>query len=129
MAGSGRILQALSYYPSGAIVAAPTTSLPEVAGGTRNWDYRYSWIRDASMTLQALWVAACPDEAGKFFQFLATAAANQLSRGEELQIMFGIGGERELPRTRTRPPARLAGQLPGPGGQRRLEPAPARRLR
>jgi len=97
VAGSGRILQALSYFPSGAIVAAPTTSLPEVAGGTRNWDYRFSWIRDASMTLQALWVAACPDEAGKFFQFLATAAARQLAAGEELQIMFGIGGERELP--------------------------------
>jgi GH15 family glucan-1,4-alpha-glucosidase len=97
VAGSGRILQALSYYPTGAIVAAPTTSLPEVAGGARNWDYRYTWIRDASMTLQALWVAACPDEAGTFFQFLATAAARQLAGGEELQIMFGIGGERELP--------------------------------
>ena len=96
VAGSGRILQALSYYPTGAIVAAPTTSLPEVAGGTRNWDYRYSWIRDASMTLQALWVAACPDEAGKFFQFLSTAAAAQLAAGEELQIMFGVGGERDL---------------------------------
>ncbi|MEC5179541.1 glycoside hydrolase family 15 protein [Arthrobacter sp. CG_A4] len=97
IAGSGRVLQALSYFPTGAIVAAPTTSLPEVAGGTRNWDYRYTWIRDASMTLQALWVAACPDEAGKFFQFLATAAARQLASGEELQIMFGAGGERELP--------------------------------
>ncbi|MDR7081131.1 GH15 family glucan-1,4-alpha-glucosidase [Arthrobacter ginsengisoli] len=97
VAGSGRILQALTYYPTGAFVAAPTTSLPEVAGGTRNWDYRYTWIRDASMTLQALWVAACPDEAGKFFQFLATAAARQLAGGEELQIMFGVGGERELP--------------------------------
>ncbi|HEX9089191.1 MAG TPA: glycoside hydrolase family 15 protein [Arthrobacter sp.] len=97
VAGSGRLLQALTYYPTGAIVAAPTTSLPEVAGGTRNWDYRYTWIRDASMTLQALWVAACPDEAGKFFQFLATAAARQLAGGEELQIMFGVGGERELP--------------------------------
>lgn len=97
VAGSGRILQALTYFPTGAMVAAPTTSLPEVAGGTRNWDYRYTWIRDASMTLQALWVAACPDEAGKFFQFLATAAASQLAAGEELQIMFGIGGERELP--------------------------------
>jgi GH15 family glucan-1,4-alpha-glucosidase len=97
VAGSGRILQALTYYPTGAIVAAPTTSLPEVAGGTRNWDYRYTWIRDASMTLQALWVAACPDEAGRFFQFLATAAARQLAGGQELQIMFGIGGETELP--------------------------------
>lgn len=97
VAGSGRLLQALSYYPTGAIVAAPTTSLPEVPGGTRNWDYRYSWIRDASMTLQALWVAACPDEAAKFFQFLSAAAAAQLAGGEELQIMFGVGGERELP--------------------------------
>lgn len=97
VAGSGRVLQALSYYPTGAIVAAPTTSLPEVAGGTRNWDYRYTWVRDASMTLQALWVAACPDEAGTFFQFLATAAARQLAAGEDLHIMYGIGGERELP--------------------------------
>ena len=97
VAGSGRVLQALTYFPTGAIVAAPTTSLPEVAGGNRNWDYRYTWIRDASMTLQALWVSACPDEAGKFFQFLATAAARQLAGGKELQIMFGVGGERELP--------------------------------
>ena len=93
---SGRFLQALTFYPTGAIVAAPTTSLPEVAGGSRNWDYRYTWIRDASMTLQALWVAACPDEAGKFFQFLAAAAASQVSGSAELQIMYGIGGERDL---------------------------------
>jgi alpha,alpha-trehalase len=106
VAGSGRVLQALSYYPSGAIVAAPTTSLPEVAGGTRNWDYRYTWVRDASMTLQALWVAACPDEAGRFFQFLAGAAARQLARGDELQIMYGIGGERDLPE-------RVLDHLPG----------------
>ncbi len=106
VAGSGRVLQALSYYPTGAIVAAPTTSLPEVPGGTRNWDYRYTWVRDASMTLQALWVAACPDEAGKFFRFLATAAARQLAGGEELQIMYGIGGERDLPE-------RVLGHLPG----------------
>ncbi|MCU1530782.1 MAG: glycoside hydrolase family 15 protein [Arthrobacter sp.] len=96
VAASGRILQSLSYYPTGAIVAAPTTSLPEVAGGTRNWDYRYTWIRDASMTLQALWVAACPDEAGKFFRFMASAAASQLARGADLQIMYGVGGERDL---------------------------------
>ena len=60
---SGRVLQALTYYPTGAIVAAATTSLPEAVAGNRNWDYRYSWVRDACLTMDALWVAACPDEA------------------------------------------------------------------
>src|SRR4029077_3607048 len=63
---SGRVLQALTFAPTGAIVAAPTTSLPETVGGARNWDYRYTWVRDASLTMEALWVAACPDEADKF---------------------------------------------------------------
>jgi alpha,alpha-trehalase len=93
---SGRVLQALTFAPTGAIVAAPTTSLPETVGGERNWDYRYTWVRDASLTMEALWVAACPDEANKFFGFLADAAASQLQRGTDLQIMFGIGGEHDL---------------------------------
>ena len=93
---SGRVLQALTFAPTGAIVAAPTTSLPETIGGERNWDYRYTWVRDACLTMEALWVAACPDEADKFFGFLADAAASQLQRGVDLQIMFGIGGERDL---------------------------------
>jgi GH15 family glucan-1,4-alpha-glucosidase len=93
---SGRVLQALTFQPTGAIVAAPTTSLPETVGGERNWDYRYTWVRDASLTMEALWVAACPDEADRFFAFLADAAASQLHRGRDLQIMFGIGGERDL---------------------------------
>ena len=93
---SGRVLQALTFQPTGAIVAAPTTSLPETVGGERNWDYRYTWVRDACLTMEALWVAACPDEANKFFAFLADAAASQLHRGVDLQIMFGIGGERDL---------------------------------
>jgi alpha,alpha-trehalase len=93
---SGRVLYALTYYPTGAICAAATTSLPESAGGSRNWDYRYAWVRDASFTLQALWVAACPDEADKFFDFMSSAAASQVRRGVDLQIMFGIGGERDL---------------------------------
>ncbi len=93
---SGRVLQALTFAPTGAIVAAPTTSLPETVGGERNWDYRYTWVRDASLTMEALWVAACPDEANKFFTFLADAAASQLQRGADLQIMFGVGGERDL---------------------------------
>jgi GH15 family glucan-1,4-alpha-glucosidase len=93
---SGRVLYALTYYPTGAICAAATTSLPETPGGMRNWDYRYAWVRDASFTLRALWVAACPDEANRFFNYLSNAAASQLRRGGDLQIMFGIGGERDL---------------------------------
>jgi len=96
VAHSGRVLQALTFYPTGAIVAAPTTSLPEAVGGERNWDYRFTWVRDASFTLEALWVAACPDEAYKFFDFLAGAALTQVRRGQDLQIMFGIGGEHDL---------------------------------
>ncbi len=75
---SGRVLRALTFDPTGAIVAAPTTSLPEAVGGERNWDYRFTWVRDASLTMEALWVAACPDEASKFFAFLADAAASLL---------------------------------------------------
>jgi GH15 family glucan-1,4-alpha-glucosidase len=93
---SGRVLYALTYYPTGAMVAAPTTSLPESPGGSRNWDYRYAWVRDASFTLQALWVAACPHEANRFFDYMARAAASQLDRGDELQIMFGVDGEHDL---------------------------------
>lgn len=93
---SGRVLQGLSFQPSGAIVAAATTSLPEGVGGERNWDYRYSWVRDASFTMQALWVAACPDEASDFFAFMTTAAASSIGPGAGLQIMFGVGGEHDL---------------------------------
>ncbi|OII65603.1 glycoside hydrolase family 15 [Streptomyces sp. CC53] len=92
---SGRFLQALSYQPTGAIVAAATTSLPEEPGGARNWDYRYSWVRDAAFTMDALWVAACPDEADEFFTFMAAAAATGWT-GSHLQIMYGIGGEHDL---------------------------------
>ncbi len=92
---SGRVLQGLTYQPSGAIVAAPTTSLPESIGGGRNWDYRYAWIRDASLTMDALWVAACPDEASSFLDFLTTAASST-HRSGDLQIMFGIDGRRDL---------------------------------
>ncbi len=93
---SGRVLQALSFQPTGAISAAATTSLPETVGGARNWDYRYAWVRDASFTIEALWVAACPDEANEFFDYLTASAAGFLEEGGDLQIMFGIGGERDL---------------------------------
>ena len=93
---SGRVLKALTFQPSGAVVAAATTSLPEGVGGERNWDYRYSWVRDASLTMEALWVAACPDEANDFFAFMATAAASGVGADQALQIMFGVGGEHDL---------------------------------
>ncbi|MGW2557256.1 glycoside hydrolase family 15 protein [Streptomyces sp. NPDC001635] len=93
---SGRVLRALTFAPTGAIVAAATTSLPETTGGMRNWDYRYTWVRDASFTLQALATAACEKEKNRFFDFLARAAATQLDRGVDLQIMYGIGGEHDL---------------------------------
>jgi GH15 family glucan-1,4-alpha-glucosidase len=92
---SGRVLQALTFQPTGAIVAAATTSLPETVGGSRNWDYRYTWVRDASLTLEALWIAACPHEAHQFFDWMAAAAAARI-RATGLQIMFGVCGEHDL---------------------------------
>ncbi|MBA2765059.1 MAG: glycoside hydrolase family 15 protein, partial [Thermoleophilaceae bacterium] len=91
---SALVLQGLTYQPSGAIVAAPTTSLPEIRGGEANWDYRYAWLRDASLTLNALWVAACPDEATRFFDWMAAAVGREEDR--HVQIMFGVEGERDL---------------------------------
>ena len=87
---SGRVLQGMSFQPSGAIVAAATTSLPEGVGGERNWNYRYSWVRDANFTMQALLVAACPDEASDFFEFMTTAAAS--SSGACAPFTTTIGG-------------------------------------
>ncbi|MGW0201182.1 glycoside hydrolase family 15 protein [Nonomuraea sp. NPDC003201] len=93
---SGRVLRAMTYAPTGAMVAAATTSLPESIGGERNWDYRYTWVRDASFTLHALNTATCEEEETAFFAFLSRACATQVDTDPDLQIMYGIGGERDL---------------------------------
>jgi GH15 family glucan-1,4-alpha-glucosidase len=92
---SARVLKGLTYRPTGAIVAAATTSLPEDEGGERNWDYRFAWIRDASLTLEALYIGACSDEAENFVSFMTSAAGGRVKDGS-LQIMYGVTGEHDL---------------------------------
>ena len=87
-------LKSLTYSPTGGIVAAPTTSLPEWIGGIRNWDYRYCWLRDATFALYALLLAGYQEEAKAWREWLVRAVAGKAS---QLNIMYGVAGERRLP--------------------------------
>ena len=87
------VLKALTYGPTGGIIAAPTTSLPERLGGARNWDYRFCWLRDATITLYALLLSGYKDEARAFRAWLVRAVAGS---PEQVQVIYGIAGERRL---------------------------------
>jgi alpha,alpha-trehalase len=91
---SALVLKALTNGPTGAIVAAATTSLPEEVGGERNWDYRFTWLRDSALTLNALFALGYEDEANDYMAWLKRTTAG---RAKDLQIMYGVGGERLLP--------------------------------
>ncbi|MHB8657994.1 MAG: glycoside hydrolase family 15 protein [Solirubrobacteraceae bacterium] len=90
---SGLVLKALTFAPTGAIVAAPTTGLPEVLGGRRNWDYRFAWVRDSSFSSRAFAEIGAVREADAFRRFIIRSAAGH---AEDLQIVYGVGGERRL---------------------------------
>ncbi|MEV4754346.1 glycoside hydrolase family 15 protein [Micromonospora sp. NPDC049559] len=107
---SSYVLQGLTYQPSGAVVAAPTTSLPEVLDGGRNYDYRFVWLRDFSLTLRALWVASCPTETDRLFNWVAHSVGRV--EGAPMPIMHGVEGERDLTEHRIETMGGYAGNAP-----------------
>jgi GH15 family glucan-1,4-alpha-glucosidase len=92
---STRVLQGLTHQPTGAVIAAATTSLPEIPGADENWDYRFAWLRDSSLIAEAQLAAACADEAQRYFRWM-TRAAVSCRESDHVQVVFGAAGERLL---------------------------------
>ena len=118
---SALAIKGLTYMPTGATLAAATTSLPETPGGERNWDYRYTWMRDSTFTLQALHWLRLDWEADEFMQFVADLEAND---DGSLQIMYGIDGRRDLTESTRDDLSGLRGRASRAARQRCVRPTP-----